>query len=413
MKPRDRLNCIFNKGDDLMKRFWIVVGSVCIFVLLVVLLLYCIDMNRIKNNEKVLFSTWGLRYIPPIRDNKTSAIKEKIFVIKNNEINNENVIDEFIRNTNVYAQNRCSDRIRIVQYTIEGDRIITDLKYEEEVYEIIVDNTEDKFASSENRKVIANTYDGKIYDIKKIEDNERYIIKLVPKDFVEFIEIPPDIIICSYEKDLEDKQLEDKEYFSFIGTILEETTTYMVVKPNEDEEEAKTSDKIIIHYGTDHIDYLYGIGRKVLIQYTGYIMETYPAKIYTDNIKPDGYSDFTLSMQKSEEKSKKKILNNQELYQNNANYNLYYYGLEQVNITINNKTMPLEQALREGKLTIDGIISKANRDDNKQIIQSNGYYDGGTIEYYYPNYTIIKRHSLDGNRDVYIGISEMRLKDIS
>ena len=38
--------------------------------------------------------------------------------------------------------------------------------------------------------------------------------------------------------------------------------------------------------------------------------------------------------------------------------------------------------------------------------------DGGTTMWYYEDYTIIKRHSLDGNRDVYIGIPEMRLKDI-
>lgn len=72
---------------------------------------------------------------------------------------------------------------------------------------------------------------------------------------------------------------EDVEYSSFVGTILEETTTYMIVEPNEDETERKSADKIKINYGTDYIDYLYGIGRKVVIYYTGYIMESYPAQI--------------------------------------------------------------------------------------------------------------------------------------
>lgn len=66
---------------------------------------------------------------------------------------------------------------------------------------------------------------------------------------------------------------ENKQYDSFVGTVLEETTTYMIVEPGEDEEERKSSDKIQINYGTDHIDYLYGIGRKVIIKYTGYISE--------------------------------------------------------------------------------------------------------------------------------------------
>lgn len=72
---------------------------------------------------------------------------------------------------------------------------------------------------------------------------------------------------------------------SFVATVLEETTKYMIVEPNEDEVERKSSDKIVINYGYDHNDYLYGIGRKVRIYYNGYIMETYPAQINSDKIE--------------------------------------------------------------------------------------------------------------------------------
>ena len=72
---------------------------------------------------------------------------------------------------------------------------------------------------------------------------------------------------------------------SFVGTVIEETATYMIVEPNEDEIERKSSDRIVVNYGTDHIDYLYGIGRKVIINYSGYILETYPAQINTDSIQ--------------------------------------------------------------------------------------------------------------------------------
>ena len=33
-------------------------------------------------------------------------------------------------------------------------------------------------------------------------------------------------------------------------------------------------------------------------------------------------------------------------------------------------------------------------------------------EYHYENYTIIKCHSLEGNRDVYIGNKDLKLSDI-
>lgn len=205
---------------------------------------------------------------------------------------------------------------------------------------------------------------------------------------------------------------DNKEYNSFVGTVLEETTTYMIVEPNEDEDERKSADKIKINYGTDHYDYLYGIGRKVIIKYTGYIKETYPAQIDTNEILIDGYEDFELSVKKSDKKTKFKILSNQELYKNNSNFDLYYYGLEEVNISVDNEIMPLEDALKSGKMTIDGILIKANQDVSNGKIKSEVYKDGGTTEWYYDTYTIIKCHSLDGNRDVYIGIPEMRLNTI-
>lgn len=195
---------------------------------------------------------------------------------------------------------------------------------------------------------------------------------------------------------------------SFVGTILEETTTYMIVEPNEDEIERKSADKIKINYGTDHIDYLYGVGRKVIINYTGYIKETYPAQIDSNDILINGYEEFTLTVQTDQSKEKIKVLNSKELDKSDTDYNLYYYGINEVRININNKTMLLEEALRSGKMTIDGLIIKANKDFPDAPI----YKDGGSVEYHYDNYTIIKMHTLDGNRDVYIGSKDITINNI-
>lgn len=198
------------------------------------------------------------------------------------------------------------------------------------------------------------------------------------------------------------------EIHSFVGTVLEETTTYMIVEPNEDEKERKSSDKIQINYATDHKDYLYGIGRKVIIEYNGAIKESYPAQINTDYILTDGYENFTLTVKKSENTNKRKILNNTELYKNNSDFNLYYYGLDEVNVTIKGQTMSLEKALKSGKVTLDGLIIKANKD----FPNATSYDDGGSVEYHYEDYSIIKVHKLDGNRDVYIGVPSMKLNDL-
>ena len=142
----------------------------------------------------------------------------------------------------------------------------------------------------------------------------------------------------------------DLGYSSFVGTVLEEKTNYMIVEPNEDEDERKSSDKIKINYGADNVDHLYGIGRKVVVYYTGYIMESYPAQINTNKIDVDGYKDFEITVKKSTDISKKKIINNKDLASDGKDFNLYYYGLDEVNVKVDNKEMSLEKALKRGKI---------------------------------------------------------------
>lgn len=255
------------------------------------------------------------------------------------------------------------------------------------------------------------------YEANVIEANEKTMVLNVNNVAVLFNKIDNENIKKSngellFEKCGEDEETTVQTQNSFVGTILEETTTYMIVEPNEDEEERKSADKIRINLGTNYKDYMYGVGRKVIINYTGYIKETYPAQIDTNNILTNGYEEFELSVKKSDNKQKTKILNNGELDKYKSEFDLYYYGLEEVNVFVDYKTMSLEDALRSGKMTIDGILAKANKDVANGIIKEEMYKDGGTTEWYYADYTIIKCHSLDGNRDVYIGIPEMRLNNI-
>ncbi len=90
-------------------------------------------------------------------------------------------------------------------------------------------------------------------------------------------------------------------------------------------------------------------------------------------------------------------------------YDIYYYGLESVEIEINNEKIDLKEALLTDKITMEQIIEQAEKDSKAGIIGSDMYKEGGSMIYFYDTYTIIKSHSLDGNRDVYIGIPEMRL----
>lgn len=193
---------------------------------------------------------------------------------------------------------------------------------------------------------------------------------------------------------------------SFLATVIEETTTYMVVEPSAEEEERGRADKIRIDYGMDHVDYLYGKGRKVVIYYYGDIESGDPAAITTNDISTEGFREFKLSVTPSESKEKIKIIDNGEIQGEGHDYDLYYYGLD-VQITVDNQTIPLDEALIRGKITLNGIISKANEDVRNGVIEELICKDGGSQVYQYEDYTMIKYHTLDGNRDVYIGTTDM------
>ena len=79
----------------------ICVSMVIVLILIVsFIVMYAIDMNRMKNNKPVVFSTWGYQYVPPISEEEILQEDSKdIVIIKDNKIQNEYLIDEFIEKT--------------------------------------------------------------------------------------------------------------------------------------------------------------------------------------------------------------------------------------------------------------------------------------------------------------------------
>lgn len=78
-----------------------------------------------------------------------------------------------------------------------------------------------------------------------------------------------------------DKKKSDEH--SFYGKVLEVSSSYIIVEPNENEEERKSSDKFHIDLKND--DITYEVGTKVKITYNGGINESYPAQIGTTKIE--------------------------------------------------------------------------------------------------------------------------------
>ena len=60
---------------------------------------------------------------------KTVEQKEAV-IIQPNRIYNKERLEQFIKNTEMNAKNRVEDTVKIIQYTTEGDPIITELSYQ-------------------------------------------------------------------------------------------------------------------------------------------------------------------------------------------------------------------------------------------------------------------------------------------
>lgn len=79
-------------------------------------------------------------------------------------------------------------------------------------------------------------------------------------------------------------------------------------------------------------------------------------------------------------------------------YDVYYYGLKKVNIKYKGKFKDLKEILLSEKMHIDDIIDIAKQDENNKKVKTLVVLDGGTKEFIYPDFTIIKSI----NNNVYI-----------
>lgn len=204
---------------------------------------------------------------------------------------------------------------------------------------------------------------------------------------------------------------EETENAYFYGKVVESTKDLILVEPREGEAIRNSADKISIGLGGEN-DYLYEVGTNVKITYNGMIKETYPAQVEAIDIEIKSAENFEIRFYDKSHESQQKVRpilekNESEKY----DYNIYAY-MGQVSILIDGEEMSLRDALLENKITMDEIIAKANQDSDAGKIDGEMYQDGGSMSYKYGNYTIIKVHNLDGNRDVYIGTPDMTMNDL-
>ena len=127
-------------------------------------------------------------------------------------------------------------------------------------------------------------------------------------------------------------------------------------------------------------------------------------------IPENNESNFMLEFIKNSSNERQLILSKTE--STKYDYDIYSYNGD-VNLIINNETYTLRDALLNNKITIEEILNKANKDAEEKRIFRGDYLDGGSKDYFYNDYVILKYNNLAGNKDMYIGDTSMDIDNLN
>ena len=222
-----------------------------------------------------------------------------------NKSESEEVVD-FVKTISIIENNKNEDISLLVKedtITSKGATFILknntdqDYAYEPSYY------LEKKEDNKWNEIVLEEplTWNSVIYTLKAREEKEINVdwsitgygelkdgkYRLVKSNFRK--SVSPDSSSCSVYAEFEVKEdnSSTKDEYEFIAEIIEAKEKSIIVKPDANSKEIKSSDKISIGITrpTNGTNDFYVVGNKVKITYNGIIMESYPAQIIATKIE--------------------------------------------------------------------------------------------------------------------------------
>lgn len=186
---------------------------------------------------------------------------------------------------------------------------------------------------------------------------------------------------------------DDDDIHTFEGTIIECEKESMIVSPNENTEEHKSSDKFRIEYvnGFNSCN----VGNKVNITYKGMINESYPAQIGTTNIEVVKDFDFYIT--------KPQVHNDIRFndYLTFSDRKIYLAGNIGEFYVVDGKTMILKEYISNANRTMDDSVkSITDKLELKDTLR-----DGGTKIYKSKDkdITMIVCNTTKNDRNILIG----------
>ena len=324
-----------------MKKNWaIIISAIIVGIGIIIFTMYLIDMERMKHNYDVVFSTWGRKYTPayklPYEDNDENddvEISSNIVKIKNGKINNEDIIERFLEEVN--------------KDTIDEKKLIIQEYYSESQY---------------NESVLKFVP----YIAKCKEDEEE----------------------TSYEEFKKEQGM-----FSFKTGDSEHNVT-LEFNAFDYELKRKVEEGVVIFYLKANNTLVEGPKQQEICKYS------LESSNYKKEINLNFYQRKDLGM---------KTISQFGDY----DFNILTYGGD-VSFTFDTDMVyTFENALNEKVVTVDKILEQARIDAEYGICEEGYYSDGGSTEYLYDDYTILKYNTLEGRKDLVIGIKGQIINDVN
>lgn len=313
--------------------------KICIAVLTICLLgiivfgMYITDRIRMKNNKPVIFSTWGYQYVPPISEEEKlkEEISKDVVIIKDNNIQNEYLIDEFISKTD-YTKNE-SQELNILQ------------------------------------------------DDKKIK------ITYTPGEYAKLYQKSAGKETISVTTPENDGAFESRQkYYGYYSLIIDDNEPLKFALGDHYFARIIDGNNVVLYFDAPLIDYV----------------ETHSICSYS--VESSDYSKkYSLKY------SQRKDLGIKEIF-DAGDYKIKTFGGD-VSIIMDGGDVvySLEDALNQKVITPDDILTQVKKDLKYGICMNGMYYDGGSVEYCYygeigNQYTILKLNTVDGQKDLVIGM---------
>lgn len=289
--------------------------------------------------------------------------------------------------------------VRFENNVVENEDVVNET-IEKESKENNIDNNE--FVIIKNGKINdeskINNFIDKMQKRREIKEKISIKIKQYNEDKCEEIEI-------SYTPGKENFREEIEKGTTYIESIVkndfesrkEEYGYYTIIKNKNEEEKEEYPE------GLWHIEKYTDEKNNINIILNTYAEVTEFPKICSYSLKSSNYKEeFKLIFNQRKDMGIKTIINKDE--NEEYDFSTYTFGGD-VEIIINgdDTIYTLEKAIEEKIITVQDILDKCSKDEKYGVCKVGHYKDGGSIEYRYEEYTILKLNTLDNEKDLVIG----------